>query len=209
MRGRFITFEGVEGAGKSTQIAMLSQFLHSRGVVVHATREPGGSPLAERIRELFLAGDAEGVCAETELYLILAARAQHVGEVIRPALIRGTWVLCDRFQDSTLAYQGYGRGLDSEMIVRLGALARGGLVPDLTILLDVDPETGLTRCHHRLTLLTRLDQENLAFHRRVREGFLHLARQEPERIHLVDASQSPEVIFQQIQARLGDVHSRI
>ncbi|MBF0152270.1 MAG: dTMP kinase [Magnetococcales bacterium] len=209
MRGRFITFEGIEGAGKSTQIALLADWLRTQGESVLVTREPGGTPLSERIRALFLGEESGGMLPETELYLVFAARAQHVGEVIRPALAQGTWVLCDRFQDSTLAYQGYGRGVNPEVILRLGELAAGGVCPDLTFLLDIAPEAGLERCRQRQSLLTRLDQEELAFHRRVREGFLHLASREPERILLLDAFRPSPTIFRQIQEGVAHVRNRI
>ncbi|MCE2453324.1 MAG: dTMP kinase [Nitrospinae bacterium] len=180
MRGRFITFEGVEGCGKSTQMAHLRAWMEGAGLPVLATREPGGTKVGEGIRELLLIPRDEGLDAATELLLYEADRAQHVSEVIRPALEAGTHVLCDRFFDSTTAYQAFGRGLDEEMVLELNRLASGGLVPDLTLLFSVMLEEGLNRARGGSSG-DRLEGESLAFHRRVQAGFMALANREPGR----------------------------
>ena len=180
MRGRFITFEGVEGCGKSTQMARLRAWMEEADLPVCATREPGGTKVGEGIRELLLAPRDEGLDAATELLLYEAARAQHVSEVIRPALEAGVHVLCDRFFDSTTAYQAFGRGLDEEMVRELNRMASGGIVPDLTLLFSVAIEEGLDRARGE-SAGDRLEGESLAFHRRVQAGFEALAKREPER----------------------------
>ena len=180
MRGRFITFEGVEGCGKSTQMARLRAWMEEGGFPVLATREPGGTKVGEGIRELLLTPRDEGLDAATELLLYEADRAQHVSEVIRPALEAGVHVLCDRFFDSTTAYQAFGRGLDEEMVRELNRMASGGIIPDLTLLFSVSIEEGLDRARGESTG-DRLEGESLAFHRKVQEGFEALAKREPER----------------------------
>lgn len=182
MRGRFITFEGVEGCGKSTQMSLLRAWMEEAGLPVLATREPGGTEVGEGIRDLLLAPRDEGMGAATELLLYEAARAQHVNEVIRPALEAGAHVLCDRFFDSTTAYQAFGRGLDEEMVLELNRMASGGLVPDLTLLFSVSIEEGLDRARGE-SAGDRLEGESLAFHRRVQAGFEALAKREPGRFH--------------------------
>ena len=184
MRGRFITFEGVEGCGKSTQMARLLEWMEKAGLPVLATREPGGTKVGEGIRELLLTPRDEGLDAGAELLLYEAARAQHVGEVIRPALEAGTHVLCDRFFDSTTAYQAFGRGLDEEMVLDLNRMASGGLVPDLTLLFSVAIEEGLGRARGD-SAGDRLEGESLAFHRRVQAGFEALAQREPGRFRVL------------------------
>lgn len=184
MRGRFITFEGVEGCGKSTQMALLLEWMEKAGLPVLATREPGGTEVGEGIRELLLAPRDEGISAATELLLYEAARAQHVSEVIRPALEEGTHVLCDRFFDSTTAYQAFGRELDEEMVLELNRMASGGLVPDLTLLFSVSLEEGLGRARGE-SAGDRLEGESLAFHRRVQGGFEALAKREPGRFRVL------------------------
>ena len=173
-RGRFIAFEGIEGAGKSTQVALLAAALRRRSFEVVATFEPGGTALGRELREIVMRPTGEPPLPRAELLLYLAARAQHVAQLIRPALARGAVVLCDRFSGSTLAYQGYGRGLDLEMVARLDAAARDGVWPDLTLLLDCPLEEGLRRA----TGDDRMQRERLAFHRRVRDGFHRLARED-------------------------------
>ena len=186
MTGRFITFEGGEGCGKSTQIRLLATRLEAAGRSVMLTREPGGTPLAERLRGLVREESADPPNARAETLLFLASRAQLVANVIRPALEAGTWVLCDRFADSTLAYQGYGRGLDLDLLRRLNAFATDGLVPDRTILLDVPQEVASARMRARERLThaeaDRMEKAGAAFHARLSEGFRHLADEEPERI---------------------------
>jgi dTMP kinase len=195
LRGRFVTFEGGEGAGKSTQVAALSGRLEQAGRTVVTCREPGGTALGERLREALFAtseGGTEGEPApspEAELLIFNAARAQLVREVIRPALDRGEVVICDRFADSTLAYQHFGRGLDRKVVDAVNHAATGGLLPDLTILLDLEPDEGFARTDRRTDYLER---EDLAFHRRVRRGFLELAVEQPDRWLVLDATK-PEM----------------
>lgn len=202
MTGRFITFEGGEGCGKSTQIRLLASRLKEAGREVLLTREPGGTALAERIRGLVREESTDPPNARAETLLFLASRAQLVANVIRPALEAGTWVLCDRFSDSTLAYQGYGRGLDLETLRRLNAFATGGLVPDRTILLDVPPEvaTARMRARERLThdAADRMEKAGEAFHLRLREGFLRLAAEDPGRIALISAAGSIEEVAEAV-----------
>lgn len=183
-KGTFITLEGPEGSGKSTHIRLLGDFLRFKRRKVLLTREPGGSKLAAGIRELLLNGD-DGLCSMAELFLYEADRAQHVEEVIRPALRKGWIVLCDRYTDSTLAYQGYGRGLPMKAVSDLNAIASGGLLPDLTILLDVPVERGLKLAHQKKKGHDRLERAGLAFHKRVRAGFLSLARKNPRRFRVI------------------------
>ncbi len=202
----FITFEGPEGSGKTTQIQALHRYLEERGYDLIVTREPGGTRIGDQIRRILLDPRNQELLPEAEILLFSASRAQLVGQVIRPALARGTIVLCDRFADSTLAYQGYGRGLDLEQLRRITAFATGGLMPDLTIYLDLDVEEGLRRKRQDegkdQEAWNRLDQQALEFHRRVRQGYLALAAAEPERWFVVDASQPAEVIQQAIRTRV-------
>ena len=192
-RGIFITFEGVEGAGKTTQVQRLATALGSDVVL---TREPGGTPVSERIREVFMTSDR--ITTMTELLLIAAARAQHVDERIRPALAANQIVICDRFIDATVAYQGYRGGIDLEIIHQLNHIATGGLIPDITFMLDLPPEMGLQRQQQNETDRDRLDKEPLEFHRRVREGYLAVAKAEPHRVKLIDATQSPDAVHSEI-----------
>lgn len=188
MTGLFITLEGPEGAGKSTNREYLADRLREHGVDVLLTREPGGTPLAERIRELLLDPSDEPMAADTELLLVFAARAQHLQQVIRPALARGCVVLCDRFTDATYAYQGGGRGLDVATIAQLELLVQGDLRPDLTLVLDIDVEQGLQRARERAEL-DRFESEEIAFFERVRQSYRSLAEAHPERYAVVDAGQ--------------------
>jgi dTMP kinase len=194
MRGLFITFEGGEGSGKSTQLRLLGRRLRAFPGEVVETRDPGGTTIGKEIRTLLLSRESAPMAEAAELLLYEASRAQLVREVISPALARGAIVLSDRFTDSTLSYQGYGRGLDLDLIKRLNQLAAAGLRPDLTLLLDVDPRVGLDRCARvagtEAMSRDRIEQEPLGFHQRIREGYLALARQEPERIRVIDARQS-------------------
>ena len=193
MRGLFVTFEGGEGSGKSTQIPRLAARLRERGLDPLVTREPGGTPVAEGIRTLLL-DPALDPTAVAEALLMEAARAELVAALIRPALEAGRIVLCDRYADSTLAYQGAGRGLDLGLLRQWNRVATGGLVPDLTLLFDLDPQLGLSRRSGAAGTPNRLDRESLAFHTRVRAQYLELARAEPGRFAVITASQSPEAI---------------
>lgn len=192
MSGTFFTFEGGEGAGKTTQITRLAEALTERGYHVTRTREPGGDPVGERVRALLLDRNAAPV-SPAELLLFAASRAQNVATVIVPALAVGHIVLCDRFIDSTLAYQGYGRGLSLADIRAVNEVATGGLVPVRTFLLDLPPATGLAR--QSPDAQDRLDRETLAFHERVHGGFHELARAEPKRFVVLDAAQEPDAVF--------------
>lgn len=189
MTGLFITLEGPEGAGKSTNREYLAERLRERGIEVQLTREPGGTPLAERIRELLLDPSDEKMAVDTELLLVFAARAQHIAQVIRPALERGAFVLCDRFTDATYAYQGGGRGLPVERIAQLESFVQGGLRPDLTLVFDLPVEIGLSRAAAR-GRLDRFEQEGRSFFEAVRNTYLDRARAEPARYHILDAAQS-------------------
>ncbi|MBB5233653.1 dTMP kinase [Deinococcus budaensis] len=188
----FLTFEGPEGAGKSTLLARLASRLAARGVAHTVTREPGGTPLGTRVREVLL-DPALHIDPLPEFLLYSASRAQLVREVLRPALARGEVVLCDRYADSSLAYQGAGRGLDAGLLAALTREATGGLTPDLTVLLDLDPAVGLARAARR-GQPDRLEQADLAFHARVRAGFLALAAREPERFLVLDAAREPHAL---------------
>lgn len=200
-RGLFITLEGPEGSGKSTQIRLLAAALKKAGYAVVCTREPGGTKVAEAIRKILLsASSQEPVTAETEALLVLAARSQHVNGFICPALERGTIVLCDRFAESTFAYQGFGRGLSLAWLQAANKVATGGLKSHLTLLLDVPASVGLTRRRGAHGTQNRLDRESVPFHRRVRRGFLRLAAREPHRIKIVDASRSPHEVRAAIEA---------
>lgn len=196
-RGRFITLEGTEGVGKSTNLQFIQSVLEKNKVQYQLTREPGGTPLAEEVRELLLANREEQVAEDAELLLVFAARAQHLSQVIRPALERGDWVLCDRFTDATFAYQGGGRGLDSQLIVQLEASVQRGLQPDLTILLDLPVEIGLARARQRADL-DRFENEQIEFFERVRSAYLSRAESDPQRFAVVDASGTLEQVQQQI-----------
>ncbi|MFO7936549.1 MAG: dTMP kinase [Kiritimatiellia bacterium] len=204
MRGKFITFEGPEGSGKSTHIRKLAQFLEEQGVDLVRTREPGGTPLNEKIRELIQYGeDCEVPCDRCELLLFLACRAQHVDEFIVPELEAGRWVLCDRFHDSTFAYQGCGRGFEKEQIKQLNDFAVNGLNPDLTLLIDVSPETSRQRLKNRhisgIAAPDRIEKEKADFHVRLRNGFLELAEMEPDRFYVVDAERDCNLVQSDIR----------
>jgi dTMP kinase len=184
-RGHFITLEGIEGSGKTTQAARLKDLLVRKGLDVVVTREPGGSPIAEKIREILLDPRNRKMVALTELFLYEASRTQHVAEIVRPALEAGKTVICDRFFDASTAYQGNARGLDMAMVERLNLLATGGVVPDLTIVLDLPAEVGLRRLGRSRD---RIESEAIEFHERVRQGYLKIARHDADRIKVVDAS---------------------
>jgi len=202
--GRFITLEGIEGAGKSTVARSIGQWLGARGVAVELTREPGGTPLAERVRELVLKPGTEQIAPAAEMLLMFAARSIHLENLIRPALARGTWVVCDRFTDATRAYQGGGRGLDRPLIERLAQAVHGDLSPDCTILLDLPVPLGLARARQRASGTDRFETEREPFFERVRAAYLELARREPGRIHIVDASRP----LAEVEAQVGTILAR-
>lgn len=204
-RGRFITFEGGEGAGKSTQIQALARQLEMRGIKVLVVREPGGSVVGEAIRNVLLDPANKLMASHTELFLYEAARAQVVEEIIKPALNQGTTVLCDRYYDSTTAYQGYGRGLDIELVKQLNDAAVNGVVPDRTLVLDVDPTLGLSRATQDGQDADRLEQEALVFHQRVRKGFLALAQSEPERVRVIAPNLGITHVFHEVLLAVADL----
>lgn len=195
--GIFLTFEGGEGAGKTTQIAKLAKAFESSGRRVVVTREPGGSQIANRIRSLLLDPKNDGLVPLAELFLYEASRAQHVQDVIAPALKAGQVVICDRFTDSSIVYQGAARGLDANLVRELNGYATGGLKPRLTFVLDLDPRIGLARVGAR-GILDRMEKEALAFHRSVRNGYLALAKAEPKRFRVIDASRSRDQMHEAI-----------
>ncbi|SFJ18175.1 dTMP kinase [Aerobium aerolatum] len=205
-RGTFITFEGGEGAGKSTQIIQLAEMLRKQGRTVIVTREPGGSPGAEAIRHVLLSGAAEPFGPAMEAILFAAARSDHVEQVIRPAVERGDVVLCDRFMDSSRVYQGVTGNLPRDFMESLEAVTVNALLPDLTIILDVDPEEGLRRATARRGDETadRYEKETLEVHRRRRKAFLDIAKAEPDRCVVIDATQSPKKVSKQIASIVTD-----
>lgn len=201
--GRFITFEGGEGSGKSTQIAMLAAALKAKGLPPLLTREPGGVPGAEEIRALLVKGEVNRWTAKTEALLNYAARIEHVSKAIQPALTAGLWVLSDRFADSTTAYQGYGHGLDLDMIAQLHTLSIGDFKPDLTLILDIPAEAGLARANDGSGGEDRYERMDISFHEKLRQGFLAIAKAEPERCAVIDASQSLDVVEEAICATVS------
>lgn len=199
VRGQFITLEGIEGVGKSTNLQFIARRLAAAGVTFVTTREPGGTPFAEEIRQLLLAPRVEPVSSEAELLLMFAARAQHVHALIEPALARGEWVLCDRFTDATYAYQGGGRGVDPARIAWLEDCVQGALRPDRTFLLDVDVETGLSRARQRSGAGDRFERERVEFFERARAAYLQRASAFPARYRVIDAG----VALPEVQAALA------
>lgn len=198
-RGKFITFEGPEGGGKTTQAKRLVERLQAAGKTVVYTREPGGTPTGEAIRDILQHNKAgEAPCAETEVLLFAASRAQLVRNVIVPALERGAWVVCDRFADSTTAYQGYGRGFSVEQMISINEFAIDGAQPDLTVLLDLPVNDGFVRLKQRGGAKDRIESEALEFHERVRAGYLELAMRWPERFRIVDSRKAVELIADEI-----------
>ncbi|OGQ06873.1 MAG: dTMP kinase [Deltaproteobacteria bacterium RBG_19FT_COMBO_46_12] len=200
----FITFEGVEGSGKTTQIQRLKKYLTQKGIPCKVTREPGGCPIGEKVRKILLNPDHREMVSMSELLLYEAARAQHVKEVIEPFLKKGGVVLCDRFSDATLAYQGYGRKIDLKWIERLNHLSSGGIKPDVTFLLDCPSEVGLKRALQRNRTLKqenegRFEKEKIQFHRRVRKGYLAIAKKEPRRVKVIDTREGEDKVFDIIQ----------
>jgi dTMP kinase len=207
-RGKFITLEGGEGAGKSTQTGRLVDRLQASGLRVVRTREPGGTEGADAIRELLVTGSADRWDPVSEVLLHYAARRDHVERLIKPALARGDWVVSDRFADSTMAYQGYGYGLDRDLIETIDRATLGGFRPDMTIIMDFDPAAGLARARARDPDPSRYEGFDLAFHQRLREGFLQIAQAEPARCVVLDAVGSvdevAEAVWQAARQHLGD-----
>ena len=212
-KGIFITFEGVEGAGKTTQITRLVSDLKNRGHAVILTREPGGTLISEEIRKILLDSSHGCMTAEAELLLYAAARAQHVEELISPALAQGRTVISDRFGDATVAYQGHGRGLDLALIQRLNRIATAGLVPDLTFVLDLPVQIGLARVRRRQSTLDRVELEDISFHQRVRDGYLTIANREPQRMVVINTHRSARYAHEEIKTevykRLRDAKTQI
>src|SRR6266702_5648529 len=197
-RGRFITLEGIEGAGKSTVAQLAVDWLAARGITARVTREPGGTPLAERVRNIVLASGPETVPAKAETLLMFAARSIHLENLIRPALARGEWVICDRFTDATRAYQGYGRGLDLAWIEQLAVAVQGDLQPDCTLLLDLPVALGLSRARSRSAgAADRFEAEVEEFFERVRNGYLRIAQQCPQRVRVIDAARDLPTVTEQ------------
>jgi dTMP kinase len=204
MKGKFITLEGSEGSGKSTQSALILAYLESKKLPVMLLREPGGVEISEKIRKILLDVKNTGLGDEAETLLYMAARAQMVKEVLRPALDRGTIVLCDRFLDSTIAYQGWGNKVDVTAIENIGKFAVGGIQPDLTLLFDIDTKQGLSRTNAKKD---RIELRSLAYHQRVRQGYLDLAAKHPKRIKVIPVDAPKEVIFERVKTYIDKVIS--
>lgn len=210
MSKKFITFEGIEGSGKSTQIKLVADYLVQKGTSLIVTQEPSGTDIGRKIGDILFKREHRHLCAETELFLFCAARAQHVREVILPALKLNKIVLCDRFSDATYAYQGFGRGIDHDMIKLINAYSSMLLKPDMTLLFDLPVETGLKRATERNNKLNepaaadRFEREKLDFHRRIREGYLDIAGKESERFRVIDANRDIDVIQEEVRRCIGD-----
>jgi len=202
MNGKFISIEGIEGAGKSTQLAFIERYLKQQGKNVVVTREPGGTALGEQVRELLLAPRDEGMAVDTELLLMFAARAEHIEQVIKPAIQRGDWVISDRFVDATFAYQGGGRGIAAERIEQISAWTLNGLQTDITFLFDLTVELGQQRVISRNGVVDRFEQEKTAFFQKIRDCYLQRSQQEPNRIKVIDASKTINEIELQLTAAL-------
>jgi dTMP kinase len=207
VKGTFVSFEGIEGTGKSTQAKLLYQYLIDRGYEVILTEEPGGTRIGLKVREVLLSVDHKGMTPLTELLLYNASRAQHIQEIILPAIKKGAIVITDRFCDSTFAYQGYGRGIALDLLDSIDRIATNCLRPDLTILLDIDAETGLMR-NKGINKIDRLELEDIEFHKRVREGYHKLAAKEPERLKLIDVSRGIEEVQGRIVRIVADFLNR-
>jgi dTMP kinase len=204
-RGVFISLEGIEGCGKSTQARILSDYVSELGYSVTLTREPGGTPIAEKIREMLLDRKNENMTSITELFLYLASRAQHVEQIIMPSLNESKIVICERFSDATYVYQGFARGLDLQIIENLTQIATSGLEPDLTIVLDLEVEEGLLRAEKLKNHLDRLESQSIDFHNKVRNGYLAIARKHPERVKVVDAKGSIEDVHFRIRQHINHI----
>tara|TARA_B110000967_G_scaffold15050_1_gene14338 strand:+ start:8693 stop:9319 length:627 start_codon:yes stop_codon:yes gene_type:complete len=208
MRGKFITIEGTEGVGKTTNIQFIQKWMDSKKLIYGCTREPGGTPLAEQLRELLLAPREESVCNTAELLMVFAARAQHLNQVIEPMLGEGVWVLCDRFTDATYAYQGAGRHMRDDLIRDLELIVQGSLQPDLTIILDIPVQIGLARASER-SAPDRFEQEQVEFFERVRNRYMQIAQDNPQRCVVIDASLNLEGVQAQITQTLDAFWEKI
>jgi len=202
VKGKFITFEGPEGSGKSTQTALALEYLKSKKIPVVFLREPGGVKISESIRKLLLDVKSEAMGDECETLLYMAARAQMVKEVLEPQLKAGAIILCDRFLDSTIAYQGYGNGVDIKTIEEIGSFATKGITPELTILFDIKPETGLSRASQKKD---RIESRSIEYHNRVRHGYLELAKKYPNRIKVIKVDAGKEEIFEKVKAQIDSL----
>jgi len=208
-RGIFITFEGNDGSGKTTQIRLLADYLKQRGLEVHILREPGGTPIGEKIRDILLDNRNKGMCAVTEMLLYAASRAQLVSTVIRPELAGNKAVICDRFVDSSMAYQGVGRGLGAEKVWMVNQLAVDGCLPDITFFMDVDADTAMARRNAKGEEADRIESEDMDFHRRVYSGYLELSNRFPERIKRINVSRSPEEVFDEIRGYVDELLKKV
>ncbi|MBE9526911.1 MAG: dTMP kinase [Proteobacteria bacterium] len=203
-KGKFITIEGSEGAGKSTNIQYIQDYLQAKNIDFIATREPGGTPIAEKIRDLLLDKKNTSLCEDTELLLMFAARSQHLNELIIPALEAGKWVLSDRFTDATYAYQGGGRGLAKNKISQLEQWVQGDLRPDATILLDIPVELGMERVRNRGET-DRFEEEQMSFFKRIRDTYLQLAKDNPQRFHIINTEPAIDEVYQQLKLVLDQL----
>ncbi len=203
-RGKFLTLEGTEGVGKSTNLEFIKQKIEEKGISLVVTREPGGTPLAEEIRTLLLVKRDETFDPMSELLMVFAARAQHLNNVIKPALDKGQWVLCDRFTDATFAYQGSGRGLSKSTILELEAMVQNGLKPDRTFLLDIDVKVGLERAKARAEL-DRFEEEKITFFEKVRQGYKERVEASPSRYFVIDASETLDLVQKNIELALSEL----
>ncbi len=197
-KGKFFTFEGIDGCGKSTQLARVAERLREKGTSYLVTREPGGAVISEKIRELLMSPDNKGMCNETELLLYLSARAQHVREIIKPAIDRGEIVLCDRFEQATFAYQGSGRGLDVDAIRGINAFATGGIVPDMTFIMDISVEISQERLNKIGKGKDRMESAGTQFFERVRDGYINAAKAFPQKIKLLDGTKGLDELTDEI-----------
>lgn len=202
--GKFITFDGIDGAGKTTQIELLADFLTQQGKSVYVTREPGGTALSEQIRELLLSPE-QTMSSKTELLLMFAARAEHIEAILRPKIVAGTWIICSRFTDATIAYQGYARGIDIQHIRQIAAVVHGDFNPDMSFVLDLPAEIAAERRAGRGEAIDRIEAEQLSFMQAVRDGYLAIAQHEPNRCKLIDATQSVTEMSRDIQQYIEEL----
>lgn len=200
----FITFEGIEGSGKTTQIKLLKNYLDKKGIPCKVTREPGGTPIGEKIRKILLNSEHQDMIPLGELFLYEASRAQHVCEIVKPSIEKGIVIICDRFTDASIAYQAFGRGLDLKLVKKLNRIASQGLKPDITFILDCPLNLGLKRALHRnqkvkIVKGDRFEREDIKFHKRVRRGYFELAKKDPQRIKIIDTRSGKAEVFEKIR----------